>query len=387
MGTHFEQRMSELRGWYRGALEERLGALDDALGTLLGGGDDAGAASDAIRAQARAVRDSGASYGFPGVSEAGRYVAETPAECLKPAAVGLADVLRDVVHGVEATPDRRSHGWAEQLMGPLPRPLGVELTPGPADPAVVWAALVDVLHLEADALAARLAERLGVDVADPADGPGPARFLVPPELARSLGVVPLAEDGVRVWAASPHPTDLRALVALRATTGRTPVLDVTTPEHVRTMLGGGENAPSAGRPELASTPEPGDPPIVLVVEDDPDQRLLARAVLERRGYRVLEAEDGVEGLEELARAAIDLVIVDLGMPRMDGATFLRRLRSDADHGSVPVIVLTGTGTQGTEVEVIEMGADDYLRKPLEPRLFLARVRATLRRAGARPRSP
>lgn len=387
MSTNFEERMSELRAWYRGALEERLRALDDALETLFGGEGDADVVWGRIRAEARAAQDSGASYGFPGVSEAGRYLVEAPAECLRPAAVGLADVLRDVIHGVEAAPDRRCHGWVEHLLGPLPHAPGIELTPGPADPAVVWAALLDVLDLEPDALAARLAERLGVDVADPADAPGPARFLVPPGLARSLGVVPLTEDGVRVWAASPHPTDLRALLALRTTTGRTPVLDVTTPEHLRTTLAGGGDDRPVTRPTSGSSPAREGPPLVLVVEDDPDQRLLARAVLERRGYRVREAEDGVEGLEEIHRAPVDLVIVDLGMPRMDGVTLLRRLRSDPDHASLPIIVLTGTGTPGREVELIEMGADDYIEKPLEPRLFLARVRATLRRAGVHAPSP
>jgi DNA-binding response OmpR family regulator len=123
---------------------------------------------------------------------------------------------------------------------------------------------------------------------------------------------------------------------------------------------------------------------VLVVDDDVTARTLSKALLEMEGCRVVEAEDGVEALDVVERsdALPDLVILDLTMPRMDGEETLRRLRALIPAADLPVIVLTGSRDTETEVRLVEAGADDYVRKPVEPRLFLSRVRAALRRVRA-----
>ena len=124
-----------------------------------------------------------------------------------------------------------------------------------------------------------------------------------------------------------------------------------------------------------------DAPLVLVVDDDPTSRVFARCLLELDGCRVQEAEDGQAALEVLEEndQPPALVILDLSMPRMDGEEFLRVLRSTPAGSDVAVIVVTGTTDTSTEIRLVEAGADDYVRKPVEPRLFVSRVQAVLRR--------
>jgi type II secretory ATPase GspE/PulE/Tfp pilus assembly ATPase PilB-like protein/CheY-like chemotaxis protein len=137
-----------------------------------------------------------------------------------------------------------------------------------------------------------------------------------------------------------------------------------------------------GEPDVAVPPRPADQPCVLVADDDAVGRTLARGVLERAGCRVLEAPDGAEAMQRLAGGDhVDLVVLDLEMPRLDGSEVLRRLRSDVRTAGLPVVVLTGSESEGTEARLLEGGADDYVRKPLDPARFTARVRAALRRVG------
>jgi DNA-binding response OmpR family regulator len=122
---------------------------------------------------------------------------------------------------------------------------------------------------------------------------------------------------------------------------------------------------------------------VLVVDDDASSRLLARAVLEKRGYAVVEAGNGVDALDCLrGKHPVSLVVADLNMPGLNGLELLGEIRADADLSHIPVIVLTGESDEILETRLIEEGADDYVRKPLDPHRFIARVRATIRRAGA-----
>ena len=120
---------------------------------------------------------------------------------------------------------------------------------------------------------------------------------------------------------------------------------------------------------------------VLVVDDDGSTRMVARVLLESIGYRVTEAEDGLVALGELKRQAYDLVILDLDMPRMDGRELLARVRHGLSTIGLPVIVLTGSGGESAEVEMMGLGANDYIRKPIDPPRFISRVQAVLRRAG------
>jgi type IV pilus assembly protein PilB len=126
-----------------------------------------------------------------------------------------------------------------------------------------------------------------------------------------------------------------------------------------------------------------DKPRVLVVEDDAVCRKVARRQLTENGF---DAAECVSGEEALARLQIDdrigLVVLDLGLPGMQGDEVLLKLRQSPSTASLPVIVLTGSPDPDLEVRLMEAGADDYIRKPLEPRRFITRVRAALRRAAA-----
>jgi type II secretory ATPase GspE/PulE/Tfp pilus assembly ATPase PilB-like protein len=118
---------------------------------------------------------------------------------------------------------------------------------------------------------------------------------------------------------------------------------------------------------------------VLVVDDDPVNRRVARVTLEQAGFRVAESRDGAEAIEYLKTGpAPDLIVLDLQMPRVDGNGVLKWLRRTHATASIPVIVFTAMGLD-SEVEVMDAGADDYIRKPLQPDRFLSRIRAVLRR--------
>ncbi|HSG09187.1 MAG TPA: ATPase, T2SS/T4P/T4SS family [Longimicrobiales bacterium] len=123
------------------------------------------------------------------------------------------------------------------------------------------------------------------------------------------------------------------------------------------------------------------PPRILLVDDEPDARLLMRSILEADGYHVEEAEDGDRGLEILEQdPGYALVVLDLTMPGLDGRQVLDHIRGSVATSALPVLIRTGTGSQKIEAELLEAGADDYVDKTVEPERFLARVHAVLRRA-------
>ena len=125
---------------------------------------------------------------------------------------------------------------------------------------------------------------------------------------------------------------------------------------------------------MASTESP---QTVLIVEDDPNVVELSRLYLERDGYRVLSANDGVKGLELARDEQHDLIVLDLMLPRMDGMEVCRTLRGES---SVPIVMLTALVEEDDRLAGLDMGADDYVTKPFSPRELAARVRAVLRRA-------
>ncbi|MCI0434068.1 MAG: Flp pilus assembly complex ATPase component TadA [Gemmatimonadetes bacterium] len=123
-------------------------------------------------------------------------------------------------------------------------------------------------------------------------------------------------------------------------------------------------------------------PHILLVDDDAINRTLARTLLSKSGFRISEAVDGREALDRLARGHdFSLVVLDLDMPRMRGDEVLGVLRRDKATASMPVVILTGSDHEDTEIQLMDAGADDYIRKPIDPPRFVARVKATLRRAG------
>lgn len=118
-------------------------------------------------------------------------------------------------------------------------------------------------------------------------------------------------------------------------------------------------------------------PTVLVVDDEQPLRDFVRRNLEVRGFPALTAANGLEALALFTTHNVDLVIMDLMMPRMDGLETIRRIRQDS---LVPIIVLSALGEEGDKIQALNMGADDYLTKPFGVGELLARVQAVLRRA-------
>src|SRR5512142_237205 len=116
---------------------------------------------------------------------------------------------------------------------------------------------------------------------------------------------------------------------------------------------------------------------VLVVDDEPKIVQIARDYLEHAGFAVLAAADGQAALAAARRARPDLVVLDLGLPGMDGLDVCRALRKESD---VPVIMLTARDQETDKLVGLELGADDYVTKPFSPKELVARVRAVLRRA-------
>jgi len=126
--------------------------------------------------------------------------------------------------------------------------------------------------------------------------------------------------------------------------------------------------------------EPGTVPIagpsVVLIEDEPQIRRFLRAALAGHGYRLFEAANGEDGLTEAATRQPDLIILDLGLPDLDGLTVLARVR---EWTSVPVIVLSARGQERDKIAALDAGADDYVSKPFSAGELLARMRAALRR--------
>ena len=121
---------------------------------------------------------------------------------------------------------------------------------------------------------------------------------------------------------------------------------------------------------------------ILLVEDEPPLRRMLGELLQREGYEVLEAGDGIEALAVVDRHGPDLVVLDLTLPRLDGYAVLARLRARLSTQRLPVLVLTAREDEEAEVRVFDLGADDFLSKPFRPRALMARLKALLRRGDA-----
>jgi CheY-like chemotaxis protein len=118
---------------------------------------------------------------------------------------------------------------------------------------------------------------------------------------------------------------------------------------------------------------------VLLVEDEDQLRRVMKELLEREGYTVAEARDGVQALDQVDRLAPDVIILDLNLPGLDGYGVLTQLRSRPATRSVPVMVLTAKGDEDNEVRVFELGADDFITKPFRAKALSARLEAVLGR--------
>jgi DNA-binding response OmpR family regulator len=137
------------------------------------------------------------------------------------------------------------------------------------------------------------------------------------------------------------------------------------------MTGQRSEVPGAGAPDALK---------ILVVDDEPAMVGALGALLGQAGHRIIAAYDGDEALRRFRDDVPDLVLLDLAMPGMDGATVCRRIREVSD---TPIIVVSGEREYGVTVEMLDMGADDYVRKPFRAEELLARIRAVSRRWAGR----
>ena len=194
------------------------------------------------------------------------------------------------------------------------------------------------------------------------------------EAARPLGMRTLWESALeRVWQGQTSlPEAIRVLGdldpeteeagAARIAASAVPVI----PETVRAAIAAAPAAPAKPR--------------ILIADDDPQMRRLVRGILERDGYEITEAADGLDALDAVENHPVDLMILDLDMPRLDGLGVLEELRARVKTSTVPVIVLTARADD-SEGRALDLGAQDYLSKPVQPPSLQARVKAVLRRAG------
>jgi two-component system alkaline phosphatase synthesis response regulator PhoP len=126
---------------------------------------------------------------------------------------------------------------------------------------------------------------------------------------------------------------------------------------------------------------------ILVVDDDKQIVRLVRSYLEQAGYQVLTAYDGKTALHIIRREQPDLVVLDLLLPDHDGWEITRRVRSEPSLAGLPIIMLTARVEDTDKIVGLELGADDYITKPFNPREVVARVRAVLRRVSSGPAPP
>ncbi len=128
---------------------------------------------------------------------------------------------------------------------------------------------------------------------------------------------------------------------------------------------------------------------ILVVDDEPNIIELARMYLEQEGFRVQSASDGAKSLEMIARQPPAVMVLDLMLPEVDGWDVCRRVRAGSAAPDLPIIMLTARDDDVDKIVGLELGADDYVTKPFNPRELVARVKAILRRTrrAARPQAP
>ncbi len=131
--------------------------------------------------------------------------------------------------------------------------------------------------------------------------------------------------------------------------------------------------------DLPETAEPSRDTCVLLVEDEEQLRRVLKDLLEREGYTVAEARDGIQALDQVDRHAPDIIVLDLNLPGVDGYTVLQQLRSRPATHSIPIVVLTAKGDEDNEVRVFQLGADDFITKPFRARALSARLEAVLGR--------
>ena len=210
--------------------------------------------------------------------------------------------------------------------------------------------------------------------------------------ARRAGMRPLFEAGLRrVWVGETTYDELFRVIGETTSRSAGDAEDqatAPTPQPPEAAVPADRLTLATAPPFVPRAPEapaaaPAAAPLVLVADDDPAMRTLMRTILTSQGLQVAEATDGITALEEAQRLRPALILLDMDMPRLDGLGVLETLRKRLLGRSVPVIVVTAHDDPAIESRCIELGAEDYITKPIKPASLVARTRAVLRRAGIR----
>lgn len=248
------------------------------------------------------------------------------------------------------------------------------------DPAGAWDLATMTLGVDAEGLAESVARHYGLQRADLDDVDVHAAKLLPNRVARKLNVIPLRYSDRELVVATADPVSMEAERELQHVAGRTIHFEVAPPSTLQEAVA--ETYPPEERHEIPPiSHEARGGPHVLVVDDDADMRLLLRTVLEKNGFRVAEADDGITALETLRESEdpFDLVTLDLHMEEMHGLEVLKTMRARLPTSDIPVVVATASDDPDVEMELFNAGADDYVVKPVDPPRFVLRIQAVLRR--------
>src|SRR6185312_5493025 len=186
-------------------------------------------------------------------------------------------------------------------------------------------------------------------------------------MTRLLGLVPTDVDDELFL------DDVRAVrdVALRLGAAETEIMPAVSVSDVKPSSPGARKAPEDRARAGAAAP-----PVLLVVDDMPAPRQSLIRLLERLGYEIVEAENGVEAMTVAESRKIDVILSDIEMPVCDGFELLRRLKVNPGTRDIPVIVVSGLDDTDSIVRCIELGAEDHLAKPFKSLMLQARVRAS-----------
>ena len=201
------------------------------------------------------------------------------------------------------------------------------------------------------------------------------------EASRRAGMRSLTQDGL--VKAARGLTTLEEVLRVAPPDENRPATSHTRPLAAVAPAGRREAEEPATPPAAVASGQNGDRGRVLIVEDSPTVVTVVKYFLELEGFEVLVAEDGLTGLEVARSAVPDLVVSDLNMPGMDGLALTKALRDDPRTRGMAILMLTSEGSADSEARGLEVGADDYLVKPVEPKRLAARVKAILGRARAR----
>jgi CheY-like chemotaxis protein/HPt (histidine-containing phosphotransfer) domain-containing protein len=361
----------DLRNWYTRAMQTRVHQLESLLTRLTS--DDPEVAGQEIREIARRLRGSGASFRFPRVSMVASEVEVAPDEDLVRRTEGLIRLLRPLAFRdpLQGSPHRWllrvGHHHADEesvLRAPTHRQ--------------AWETVARSLPGGGRELASLVADRFSLPAPEMVPRPGPVPTGLRADATGGADWFTLAVDDEEVTVASSCPVDLEDELEIRFRSGRAVHWLVVQPQfldHLRQGMGLDPSLPEEGR----SVGEVSDG-VVLVADDDPTTRLLVSQVLTGSGLTVEEAHGGESTLARMTGVGsppVRLLIVDLAMPDLSGREVVQALRSKGDQ--TPILVLTGEEGSEVEVELLEQGASDFLRKPPSPPLLLARTRALLRR--------